>query len=465
MAWVTRIGDDGAVTTAPLPQFPAGASGPVTARGASTERYLRGSVVALQLGAAAIHFAMAPDHFGEYWLFGVFFVASAWLQIGLAAAVVMRPSRRLYEIGLVLQVGIVALWAVTRTSGLPIGPDHWTPEPIAPVDALCSGFEVAAAFVFLALLMPRISSRVVSREVGAAFVGAVAVLALGLTSYAVTPSGLGTAGSTSVAGSNMPGMNMGSSKSGGNAAPTASTSSSPAKSSPAKATNTAATVPTKGTMQMEGMTVPMLGGSGLLAGAVVPGCSMKAMHMAGHRVGGCVDGPVTVAQEQAAESLVVRTRAALVAFPTLKSAYAAGYKDANVSGPLYHLTNYAYLIDGKTADPSAIESLVYFKSPSGASLLLGGMYVVAPGKNGPTVGGALTTWHEHTNLCVSATDGTALNPLANGKCPAGSAIEPTGQMLHVWAVPYEGGPFADIDGPALTKAITDAVVARGGMSN
>jgi hypothetical protein len=37
-------------------------------------------------------------------------------------------------------------------------------------------------------------------------------------------------------------------------------------------------------------------------------------------------------------------------------------------------------------------------------------------------------------------------------------------MLLVWAVPYSGGPFADIDGAALTSAITKAVLSRGGLA-
>lgn len=217
-------------------------------------------------------------------------------------------------------------------------------------------------------------------------------------------------------------------------------------------------------MQMDGMTVPVVGGSGVLADAAIPGCMMKRMRMLGHAAGACTDAPVNAAQEKAAETLVVDTRAALVNFPTLKSAYAAGYTDANVSGPLYHVTNYKNLTDGKVLDPNAIESLVYFKSPSGASLLLGAMYIANGSQNGPLIGGALTSWHEHTNLCVDPLKGSALNPGPGGKCPAGSSVEPTGQMLHVWSVPYEGGPFANIDGPALVKAITGAIKARGGLA-
>lgn len=425
---------------------------------------MRGAIAALALASGAIHFAMAPDHFGEYWLFGTFMVVSAWLQLWLAAAVVLRASKRAFQIGFLLQSSIVVLWIITRTSGIPVGPDHWTPESIAPVDALCTGFEAATAIGFLALLMPRVRGRVVLRELGAAFVGGISVLALGLATFALTPTGLGAeSGGGGSSASSMPGMNMSGSGGSGGSSPVASPS--PASTgSTSKASEASQILKTSATMQIEGMTVPVVGGSGVLGGAAVPGCSMKAMRMVGHQVGACTSAPVTTAEADAASSLVLRTRAALVNFPTLQSAYAAGYHDANVTAGLYHVTNNKYLADGKTLDPSAIESLVYYKFPSGSSLLLGAMYLAEPGQNGTLIGGALTSWHEHTNLCVNELKGTAMNPLPGGKCAPGSAVEPTGQMLHVWAVPYTGGPFADIDGPALTTAITKAVQSRGGLA-
>jgi hypothetical protein len=411
---------------------------------AQADRYLRGAVAIMTLSAAAIHFAMAPDHFGEYWLFGAFFVASGWVQIGLAAAVVARPGRRLYWFGLAVQSLIVALWIVTRTSGLPVGPEHWEAEAVAAVDSICSGFEVATALGFAVLLVTRVRTRQLAREYGAAFVGGVLVVALGLTAFALTPTGLGAESSGDTHG--MAGMSMGAGQHPDHP-------------------EVAAAVKTGGAMDMEGMSVPTLGpGSGVLAGAAVPGCLMKHMKMVGHAVGACTDAPLTSSQVAAASSLVVRTRAALVKFPTLTSAYAAGYKDANVSGALIHVTNYAYLTDDKVLDPDAIESLVYFKAPSGDSLLLGAMYVADGDKPGPLVGGALTSWHSHTNLCVDPRAGTALNKRPDGTCAPGSSVGPTGQMLHVWAVPYDGGPFAEIEGPALIKAITGAVKARGGLA-
>jgi hypothetical protein len=429
-------------------------SSSTASRGAPLERYVRGGVVALTLGAGAIHFAMAPDHFSEWWLFGVFFVTSAWLQIGLAAAVLLRPSTLLFKVGLVFSASIVVLWVVSRTSGLPVGPEHWTAEEIAPVDSLCAAFEIAAVIGFAVLLIPAARRRTVPREAASAVVGGITVLALGLTSYALTPSGLGAHGAEHH-------------HTEADAAATQDTATETHTHEHGSASTggaTAAGVTTDGTVTIAGMSMPKLGGTGVLAGTAIAGCSMHHMTTAGHGPGACTDAPVTVAEMKAAESLVLTTRADLVNLPNLKSAYAAGYKDANVTGPLYHVTNDEYLTDGKTLDPKAVESLVYYKAPNGTSLLLGGMYVAEGNKDGPLVGGALTSWHSHTNLCINALTGTALNKRADGTCAPGSAVEPTGQMLHVWTVAYPGGPFGELDGPSLVTAISNAIKARGGFA-
>ena len=75
----------------------------------------------------------------------------------------------------------------------------------------------------------------------------------------------------------------------------------------------------------------------------------------------------------------------------------------------------------------------------------------------------MTPWHIHTDLCVNPTDGTAFNPAAGGGCAAGSRVDPTPPMLHVWSVAYPGGPFADLDPQSLKTAVRDALKARGGF--
>jgi hypothetical protein len=61
---------------------------------------------------------------------------------------------------------------------------------------------------------------------------------------------------------------------------------------------------------------------------------------------------------------------------------------------------------------------------------------------GPRVGGPITVWHSHENVCFSLTP-PALAGLVSpyGVCPLGSVnIPSTGEMPHAWVmpdVPYE----------------------------
>jgi len=103
----------------------------------------RGSVVLLAVlsaGAAVLHFAFAPDHLDEEATHGAFFLVVGWLQLLWALAVLLRPSRRVLLLG-ALNLGVVAVWVVSRTTGLP----GEAAEPVAFPDALATGLEVALA--------------------------------------------------------------------------------------------------------------------------------------------------------------------------------------------------------------------------------------------------------------------------------------------------------------------------------
>ena len=81
------------------------------------------------VATAVIHFAVAGAHFQEYWIYGVFMLVVAWLQLLWAIAAVARPSRLLWYGGTTLNVGVVAVYIVTRTAGDVIGPGAGSPEP------------------------------------------------------------------------------------------------------------------------------------------------------------------------------------------------------------------------------------------------------------------------------------------------------------------------------------------------
>jgi hypothetical protein len=79
--------------------------------------------------AAGIHFAVAPEHFAEWWGFGVFFVLCGVAQLLWAA----WPAYRWIGIG--GNALLIAIWAGTRVSGY---------EPVGVLDALTVLLEAVA---------------------------------------------------------------------------------------------------------------------------------------------------------------------------------------------------------------------------------------------------------------------------------------------------------------------------------
>jgi hypothetical protein len=407
----------------------------VTPEHAPAQRYLRPVAAACALGAGAVHLAVTPTHLAAATGYGLGLAAVGWLQIGWAVAVLVAPSRRLLLAGATLMTGAVAAWAVSRTAGPPFGWHGGAPEPVTRTDVTCVALELAAVLAAAGLLRPRLAGRTVRREPAAAVLGAVVLTVAAGTAVAAAPSSVAEHGQPGPAGTHQAGTGDGHPHGAGPGQPAA------AGAGPAR---------------------PAAGGD-VLADAPAWGCAdMPHQGDDGHGNGACTDAPVTAPQRAAAADLVLRSRAAMVRYPTLAAAEAAGYRPINVTGPLVHVGHLGHQTDDVVLDPERIESLVYVRFGD-RSMLLGAMYIAPPGRPGPLVGGALTQWHTHTDLCLDRRQQTAVNP-REGRCPAGSRVEETAEMLHVWAVPYPGGPFAELDLRATTRAVTDELARRGGLA-
>lgn len=103
--------------------------------------------------AGAIHLVMVPSHVQEWTPEGYAFAAAGWLQLGLAALLIARPSRAVVKTTIVANLVFVAAWAVTRTMGAPFGPHAGHPETASFIDLATVGLEAAlvlAAGVLLA---------------------------------------------------------------------------------------------------------------------------------------------------------------------------------------------------------------------------------------------------------------------------------------------------------------------------
>ena len=92
--------------------------------------------------AALIHVAVCPEHFREGLVYGVFFAVSAGCQLGWSMLVAGRYSHWLATAGLMGNAAIVMLWAVTRTVGIPLGPEAGEVEHVGVLDLVCAGCEI-----------------------------------------------------------------------------------------------------------------------------------------------------------------------------------------------------------------------------------------------------------------------------------------------------------------------------------
>ena len=110
-------------------------------------------VAALAFVGALIHLGAAVDHWAEYHLYTLAFLCMAALQACWALLILRGASSRVLVLGCVLQLGIVAVWIVSRTAGLPLAPEAWTPEEIGAADLTATIGELATALAILSVLL------------------------------------------------------------------------------------------------------------------------------------------------------------------------------------------------------------------------------------------------------------------------------------------------------------------------
>jgi len=386
-----------------------------------SSRIIASCLALLAVATAVIHFAVAGSHFQQYWMYGVFMLVVAWLELLWAAAVIVRPSRLVLGAGVILNVGVAAVYIITRTVGDIVGPGAGTPEAAGFGDVLCTVFDVIVAAGCVALLVARADRQIERRHLLTvpAAVGAVTATLLSVALVAGGPemvmtasASAGTIGTTANNGSGMAGMNG---TSHGTTAAIHLATTSPA-----------------GYITMPDASMQMAAG----------------MKMASPVA--CTATP-TASQQQAAVTLVNTSWQDSKKYQSLAAAKAAGYIPITpVAAPVVHYLNPAYYRDtvlgGPVLNVAQPQSLVYANTPKGA-VLVAAMFITS--KHGPTPqpGGCLTQYHVHTNLCLTKSLGVVgAVGQGNSTCPPGSVNRATPPMMHVWFVPIPGGPTA-IDAP------------------
>jgi len=104
----------------------------------------------LAWAAGLIHIEAAIEHSRESALYVVLFAILAAVQLAWGTVLYRRPARRVLLAGGGLSLAVVLVWAFSRTTGLPIGPDSWQPEPVGAADAIATADEIVIALLLWA---------------------------------------------------------------------------------------------------------------------------------------------------------------------------------------------------------------------------------------------------------------------------------------------------------------------------
>jgi hypothetical protein len=161
-----------------------------------------------------------------------------------------------------------------------------------------------------------------------------------------------------------------------------------------------------------------------------------------HATGSCQP---TSAQVAAANQLVADTRGGLTRFADLRDARRAGYAPhVRARKAIKHYFKAAYVIDGRVLDPTRPEGLWYAHTDRGPVLVAAVYLMNRAGEPGREVGGCLTRWHVHNELCSSDPAKGMISGFRTrgGSCPPGQVAWAAPPIMHVWTIDVPGGPFA-----------------------
>jgi len=164
--------------------------------------------------------------------------------------------------------------------------------------------------------------------------------------------------------------------------------------------------------------------------------------------------PPTRAQQAAANDLVAAVDQGVEQYSNVAVAEADGYLPISASrGPMTHYLDRSVIEDGDVLDPSHPSALMFANTVNGP-VLIGAMFLgAAPCEPGPDIGGSLTQWHAHDDLCIS--DGQLVGKTnADGTCTTGTHRDTSYFMLHVWTAPQLAAQYqfkADLPLSAYTE--------------
>lgn len=140
----------------PVSEYPAPDTPAVTPRqlllSLQPQQRLRFAAAGLTLLAGFSHALAGEEHFTIWWGYGLFFSIVSICQIMGGGALLFWSSRTLYRVGVAGTSFVIILYVVTRTLGIPFGPEAGQVEGVGVLDAFSKTFEVAYLSCLIALL-------------------------------------------------------------------------------------------------------------------------------------------------------------------------------------------------------------------------------------------------------------------------------------------------------------------------
>lgn len=396
MIWVTTRGDS---IVAIVVEHELHPSQPIAALG---ELGWRAVAAGASLGAGAIHAAAIGVH-SEHRQAVLTFTVVAAVQLAWAALALARPGRWVLAAGVVVNGALFGGWVLAKAQGISFIDGLDAKEPIQTADALAAGLAVAATLAGLAGLMRLGRRQLAGRPLLA---GAAAVVVASLA---------------------VPGMFA----AGSHAHESGHTDGAAAHADDGAAHDDGAVHDDDAPVEV--------------ASAVPPKPYDPTLPI---DLGG-VEG-VTLQQQARAENLLAITITRLPKFADPAVAETMGFVSIG-DGFLghEHYLNAANMNDDKILDPDFPESLVYDTTVT-PKRLAAAMFMLNPGDtlaDVPELGGKLTQWHVHDNLCFSGARVAGLTD-PEGNCAPGLTKGAVTPMIHVWIEPHVCGPFAALEGVA-----------------
>ena len=447
------------------------------ARDASLPEIARWVAALALLGAAVIHFAFAPHHLAEATSHGVFFLVVGWAQLMAAAALAFtwRPQRLWLLGSAAFNVGIVGVWLLSRTSGLP----GEAAEAVGFPDSLASALEVVAATAAVAVALGWLIDRPVRRSGLAIGIPVVAMVSIVTASVVPAlggghPGGAGHDHTEGAAGGDMAGMEG--MDHGHGAAAVATTPDDGEQTRIAALTGH---LPQSEISRLQAVNAEYLTGivsrSRALRDLPPAERDARVKEFVDWSVANAITGENGASQgdgaqptmhshgpsewqemtdpaDQAALQRELQISGALIGrFPTAADAMAAGYMQVTpyVPGIGAHYLNVPLLTDDGF-DPGHPEMLLY-NGNAPTSKLIGLSYGVLGDDAPEGFTGPNDMWHVHPSLCVLGgmvvgPDSTPEDLCASIGARKGTGFEKPMWMTHAWQVPGFESPWGLFSG-------------------